>query len=218
MYKSVIFDLDGTLLDTSRDIHKVLNNSLSHFGLPEISIEKTLEYVGNGAKLLVQRALPKGKGHLLNDVYKHFSINFAKCDNSLTCLYDGEDAVLKFLKDNGVKIGIVTNKPQDAAVGVVEKHLKKYCFDGVIGQTEKFPLKPDPSSVLYMLESFGVKKEECLFVGDGETDVITAINAGVDGVSVLWGFRNKAQLVEAGAKLFATDYAQLKNIIESKTV
>ncbi len=215
MYKTVIFDLDGTLLDTSRDICKVLNDTLAHFSLPPISLEKTVEYVGNGAKLLVERAIPQSAKDNFNQIYTYYAEHFAACDNELTCLYEGEDHVLKGLKEAGVKLAIVTNKPQAATEGVYKKHLAKYGFDVVAGNTEDFPLKPDPSLTLDIAKRTGAKPCECLFVGDGETDVETARNAGMDGVSVLWGFRSREQLEAAGAVNFVENYKKLENFVLS---
>ncbi len=213
MKKAVLFDLDGTLLDTSRDIQRVLNASLKKFAVPEISYEQTLRYVGNGAKLLVERAAAGCDREVIKKIYADFSERFPLCDNSLTTLYAGEDEVLRDLKDRGIKMAIVTNKPQKAAENTVEKHLKKYSFDCVIGQTEGCPLKPDPSSTLSVIKRFGLSASECVFVGDGETDVITSANAGVDCISVLWGFRSKDELEAAGAKVFASTYFELKRLI-----
>ncbi|MGN1061175.1 MAG: HAD family hydrolase [Candidatus Coproplasma sp.] len=216
MYKTVIFDLDGTLLDTSKDIHRVLNDTLAHFSLPQISLEKTVEYVGNGAKLLIERAIPQSAKGSFQEIYSHYAAHFAACDNSLTRLYEGEEEVLFNLKKVGVKLALVTNKPQEATVGVYNKHLKKFGFDFVAGNTQKFPLKPDPALTLYAAQSTGAKAEECLFVGDGETDVQTAINAKMDGLSVLWGFRTKFQLEEAGAKNFVESYKELEKFVLSE--
>ncbi|MGN0806687.1 MAG: HAD family hydrolase, partial [Candidatus Coproplasma sp.] len=182
MYKTLIFDLDGTLLDTSRDIHRVLNDTLSHFNLPLISLEKTVEYVGNGAKLLIERAIPQSAKGDFDEIYTYYATHFAACDNALTCLYEGEEEVLFNLKKYGVKLALVTNKPQEATEGVYNKHLKKFGFDFVAGNTKKFPLKPDPALTLYAAESVKAKAEECLFIGDGETDVQTAVNAKMDSL------------------------------------
>jgi phosphoglycolate phosphatase len=215
MYKGIIFDLDGTLLNTSLDIHAVLNDSLNHFGLPQISLEKTVEYVGNGAKILVERAIPKDKNYLLEDVYKYYAAHFAACNNDLTCLYDGEEEVLLKLKEKGVKFAIVTNKPQNATEGVYRKHLSHFNFDYVLGQTDKFPLKPSPNSTLFVIDKIGLKACDCLFVGDGETDIETAKNAGVDCLSVLWGYRGEDKLRAAGGRNFVGNYQQLLSFIEN---
>lgn len=213
MYKTVIFDLDGTLLNTSLDIHRVLNDTLAHFSLPQISLEKTLEYVGNGAKLLVQRAIPQSAMGNFEEIYGYYAAHFAACDNSLTSLYEGEEEVLFNLKKAGVKLALVTNKPQNATEGVYNKHLKKFGFDFVAGNTQEYPLKPDPTLALFAAKITGAKAEECLFVGDGETDVQTAINAKMDGLSVLWGYRTKAQLNAAGAKNFVESYSELEKFV-----
>lgn len=213
MKKAVIFDLDGTLLDTSKDICRILNFSLRHFALPELSLEKTVEYVGNGAKKLVERALPQGNEGMTEEVYRFYAKHFAECDNSLTRLYEGEDAFLKRLKSDGVKTAIVTNKPQAATDGVYAKLLSAYNFDCVVGQTDEFPLKPDAASTLEIIKILGVDKKDCLFVGDGETDILTAKNAGIDCISVLWGFRTKTQLAAAGAKYFAADYEEIAEFV-----
>ena len=213
MYKTIIFDLDGTLLNTSLDIHRVLNDTLAHFSLPQISLEKTLEYVGNGAKLLVQRAIPQRATVNFEEIYGYYAAHFAACDNSLTSLYEGEEEVLFNLKKAGLKLALVTNKPQNATEGVYNKHLKKFGFDFVAGNTQEYPLKPDPTLALFAARITGAKAEECLFVGDGETDVQTAINAKMDGLSVLWGYRTKAQLKAAGAKNFVESYSELEKFV-----
>lgn len=215
MIKTVIFDLDGTLLDTSRDICKVLNDALAHYSLPAISLEKTVEYVGNGARLLVQRAIPAYAQPSLNRIFAYYAEHFAACDNELTIPYDGEDEALRKIKAKGIKLAIVTNKPQDATDGVYKKHLAKYGFDAVAGNTKEYPLKPDPALTLSVAERTGAKPCECLFVGDSETDVATARNAGMKCVSALWGFRTEEQLKKAGAERFAKSYRELTEIILS---
>jgi len=212
MIKLIIFDLDGTLLDTSGDICSVLNCSLKKFGLPELSLEKTMEYVGNGARRLIERAVGDNRG-LIEKVYNDFTENFAACDNSLTKLYPNEAEILEYFIGKRIKLAIVTNKPQKAAAGVYTQYLARFGFFKLYGQTDAFPLKPNPASTLSIIDEFGLKKEECLFVGDGETDVETARAAGISCISVLWGFRTEKQLKEAGAELFAHSFEELKNIV-----
>jgi len=212
MYKLLIFDLDGTLLNTSLDIHAVLNESLKRFDLPELSLEKTLSYVGNGAKLLVERAVGENKG-LFPAVYGYYAKRFSDIPNDLTVFYEGEEEALKSFQKAGLKIAVVTNKPQKATQKVCEKFFSDYGFYTVIGQSDKFPLKPDPTSTLSIIKALGVEKCECLFVGDGETDVLTAANAGIDCASVLWGYRTKSRLERAGAKLFFSSFGELANFV-----
>lgn len=213
MYKAVLFDLDGTLLNTSRDIQRCLNNALGQFSLPAISLEDAIKFVGNGAKALVERALPENFSGDFDAVYSCYRALFASCDNNLTTLYEGEEEALKLFNARGVKLAIVTNKPQDATDGVYEKLLKGYNFSAVLGGCGKYPLKPEPYIALAAAEILGVTPCECLFVGDGETDVITAQNAKMDCVSVLWGYRTKEQLKVSGATHFAESFKELSQIV-----
>lgn len=211
MYKAIIFDLDGTLLDTSRDICKVLNDALRTFGCAEVSLEKTIEYVGNGARKLLERAAPP-HFERFEQLYNYYRVKFAACDNALTTLYPGESAFLKEAKDRGIKLAVLSNKPDDAAQEVGKNFLAPFGFDLILGQTGQFGLKPDPAAVFYIMDKLGAGREECLFVGDGETDVATAANAGIDCASVLWGFRTAAQLEAAGAKLLVSSFEELGKV------
>ena len=215
MVKAIIFDLDGTLLNTAKDIRHVLNASLAKFSLPPVSMEKLYSILGNGARNLVERAVPEDRKELVQAVYDDYVPAYAECDNSRTELYEGEDEVLTRLKSAGVKLALLSNKPQNATQKVYSDKLTKYNFDMVIGQG-RFPLKPDPSAVLYMMESMGVNKDECVFTGDGETDSLTAKNAGIPCISVLWGFRKREQLASFGANLFAENYTQYLQILQEK--
>lgn len=213
MIKAIFFDLDGTLLNTLEDICVTLNKSLSFFGLPEISYCQTKEYVGNGARRLVERAVGEISAELKDKVYSDFAKRFSECANELTCLYDGEEKALRAFKKTGIKLFIVTNKPQCVADNVYGKFLKKFGFYKVIGQTQKYPLKPDPTATLAIINDLNLKKEECVFVGDGETDFLTGKAAGIRCISVLWGYRTKEQLLKAGANVFVNDYDELMKAI-----
>ncbi|MDE6411436.1 MAG: HAD family hydrolase [Clostridia bacterium] len=212
MIKAIFFDLDGTLLNTLPDIRRHLNDALTAHGYPEIGEEQAKHFIGDGARKLVERALPQG-AKFSEEVFEDFSKRYAANDNSLTCLYDGEAEFLDRLVKRGVKLGIVTNKPQNATLGCVEKFFKSYPFEFVSGESGLFPRKPDPTLALYAALTMRVPVGECAFVGDGETDVRTAINAGMFGVATLWGYREKEQLQEAGATRFANTFEELEKIL-----
>lgn len=215
MYKAVIFDLDGTLLDSLNDILSVLNDTLIFFGLPQITRAQAQSYIGNGARELVRLAIGSANSHRLDEILDYYKEKYSLCDNEHSQIYDGEDNALKALKSAGVKLAILTNKPHAAALRANSIFFERYSFDCIVGQADGMPLKPDPTAVYKILDELGVKKEDCLFVGDGETDVKTAKNAGLDCVSVLWGYRSREQLKAAGATAFAADYNELVKVILS---
>lgn len=208
MKKAIIFDLDGTLLNTLPDIHAVLNESLAKFNLPKVSLENTRKFVGDGARKLIERAVGNNV-KFIEEVYADYAERFANCKNELTCLYPGEEETLYKLKSAGVSLAIVTNKPQRATDNVYSRFLSKFDFNIVLGQTEYYPLKPNPASTLAILSKLGVKSNECLFVGDGEADVATARAAEVECLSVLWGFRTKEELKAIGAACFAERFTDI---------
>ena len=212
MINAILFDLDGTLLNTLPDIRRHLNDALTAHGFPAIGEEQAKRCIGDGARKLVERAFPEG-AEFSEEVFADFSKRYAENDNSLTCLYDGEEEFLKRLVKRGVKFGIVTNKPQDATAGCVKKFFSEipFAFDG--GESGLFPCKPDPTLARYAALTMRVPVGECAFVGDGETDAKTAINAGMFGVSTLWGYRTKEQLKAAGATRFAESFEELEKIL-----
>lgn len=211
MLKAVLFDLDGTLLDTIGDIEERTNTMLSHFGYPPISRTQAKAYVGDGARMLVERALPQDAKNT-DECYAYFKANFAG-GNALTALFPDERECLLALLERGIKLAVITNKPQDATDRLVEKFFNDIPFGFVGGDSGMFACKPDPSLAQYCALRLRVAPGECAFVGDGETDVRTALNAGMFGISALWGYRSKEQLTAAGATVFAQDFSELEKIL-----
>lgn len=207
---AVLFDLDGTLLDTVPDIRAALNAALAAFGYAPVSYEQTVAYVGNGAKKLAERAVPAGGD--VEGVLAAFAERYTHSENALTRPYGGVKELLVSLKAAGYRLAVVTNKLQDSADKVIAAFYPAL-FDLVVGDSGLFPCKPDPSSARFAALSLRVPLKECFFVGDGETDVFTARNAGMVGVSTLWGYRTRAQLEAAGAKIFAEDPAALRTVL-----
>lgn len=214
MIKVVIFDLDGTVLDTLPDLNACMNEALEKFGCPRISMEETRRYVGHGGLRFAELSLPEDRRaqaeHFYKDVY--CPVHFA-CKNALTKVFEGEADCLAALRAAGIKLAIVTNKSQPAATALAQTLLAPYGFSVVFGNRDGIPVKPDPASTFEVLKLLGVSPAEAVFVGDGDTDVQTAANAGMRCVSVLWGYRSREQLVRAGASLFAESFSQLREML-----
>lgn len=216
MKKLVIFDLDGTLLDTIKDIQSCLNVVLKNNGYKTLNEEEVLKCVGYGAKKLVYLASNGPDDETFEKLFNEYVPLQEKSDNSLTNLYEGLDWALTELKNLGYKLAIVSNKPDSVTQIVVEQKLKKYGFDFVTGnRPELFNPKPDKSCVEYCLNALNIDKKDAVFVGDSEVDVKTFKSAGVDGIGVTWGFRPKQTLKDAGCELFASTAEELIKIIKS---
>lgn len=215
MVKAILFDLDGTLLDTVADIRASLNEMLRRYSFPELDSERTKRCIGDGAHKLVERALPEG-ADCVEECYAAFKKLYAESKNNLTGPYDGAVAFLSQAKERGIKLAIVTNKPDEATRHCVQKFFPD-TFDYVAGDSGMFPCKPDPALARFTALSLRVAPAECVFVGDGETDVKTAIHAGMRGIAVTWGYRSREALLRAGATEFADSFEELRKKIFEKT-
>ncbi len=208
--KAAFFDLDGTLLDTVPDIRASLNRALEACGCSPVSYEQTVAYVGNGAEKLVERAAPAGdRGRIL----KLFAEDYNRSESALTRPYRGMKELLMALKARGVGLAVITNKLQTASERLVARFFPGV-FDFIGGDDGRFLCKPDPTLTLRAARFMGALPQDCVFVGDGETDVRTALNAGMVPISVLWGYRSREDLEAAGAERFARDPAELGKILE----
>ena len=209
-YKAVIFDLDGTLLNTIDDLGDSVNYMLSQFGYPTFSIEEYKYKVGNGMRKLMQRSLPEGKNSE-SDIDKAMEIfmpYYAEHKMDKTAPYDGITELLEELKKRGIKTAVVTNKAHSAAKPLIDEVFPKL-FDEVTGQKDGVPTKPDPAAVFNTMESLGVSKDECIFIGDSSVDMQTAKNSGAYAVGVLWGFRKADELIENGADKLISEPKEL---------
>ena len=213
MYKYVIFDLDGTLLNTLEDLASAGNYALSTAGYPTYDIESYKYFVGNGIPVLIKRLCPKNIGEQEeNKVHSLFSDYYgAHCFDN-TKPYDGILEMLSELKKNGIKTGVVSNKDHSYSVKLVEDFFKDN-IGIVCGRKDGFPKKPDPYLVNYVIDRFDADKKDILYVGDSNVDMETAINAGVDSCGVLWGFRTKKELSDSGALYIADSPKELLDII-----
>ena len=210
MIEAVFFDLDGTLLDTVPDIRMSLNETLAAFGYPQISEGEARQFVGNGARKLVERATPEGAP--VERILADFRTRYAACANAHTRPYEGAKEFLVKAKAAGFKLAVITNKSQDATQRAVSQFFPGI-FDFVEGNSGAFPCKPDPALARYAALSLRVAPKDCVFVGDGETDVLTAKNTGMRSVAVLWGYRTREELEGAGARCFVRSYAELEKLL-----
>ncbi|MBO6256480.1 HAD family hydrolase [bacterium] len=201
--KLVIFDLDGTLLNTLEDLTDSTNFILKYFNYSTRSIDEVRNFVGNGVAKLIERAIPYG---LNNPNYKKclelFKDNYKANMNNKTAPYSGIMEMLLELKKMGVKIAVVSNKFDEAVRNLCDKYFEDL-IDFSAGENESGGIrkKPAPDTVLKVLEYFNVKKRNAIYVGDSEVDIQTAKNAGLECISVLWGFKNKEFLQKYGAKI-----------------
>ena len=196
MKKLVIFDLDGTLLDTIADLAESANYALKQLGYPTHPVEVIRTYVGNGINKLLFRALPdeeKTEENMMR-MRTHFVPYYDMHNADLSAPYPGIVSLLEELQAKGLMIAVASNKYQEATVKLVKQYFPMINFVEILGQREGINVKPDPTIVFDILQKAGVSKEDTLYVGDSGVDMQTAINARVDAVGVTWGFRPRAEL------------------------
>ena len=201
---AILFDLDGTLLNTLEDLTDATNATLCHFGCPQRSMEEVRNLVGNGAERLIRLALPgKDNDPEVSEVLSWYKDFYAAHSQIKTRPYDGILEALQAVKE-AFPVAVVSNKPDNAT-----KLLCKQYFGDVfaLGESSRCPRKPAPDMVRQAMAA--ISAENCIYVGDSEVDVLTAINAGVPCLSVLWGFRDRDTLLEAGAEHFCETPADL---------
>lgn len=219
MYKLVVFDLDGTLVNSLADLAISVNKALRASGLEEQPLLRYNKFVGNGVDVLIKRAMG-GKcddTRLFSAVKTIFSAEYAEHCNDNTTEYEGCSALLESLCKNGIKTAVLSNKPDEFVGKILKKVYPHHSFAEAWGQKPEFKRKPDGGALLKMLEIHGIEKAQCLYVGDSDVDVFTAKNAGVDMAGVEWGFRGRQELSDAGAGFVAANTDELlKFILEKK--
>lgn len=213
-YKAIIWDLDGTLLDTLQDLSDAVNHSLTKYGLATRTVEEIRAFVGNGIRNLVERAVPAGTDAAITDaVFAEFRTYYAAHSADHTAPYAGIPSMLEKLSRAGVKMAIVSNKADFAVQDLARRYFGEE-ISLAVGAREDMPKKPAPDMVEYALARLGVTKAETAYVGDSEVDVITARNTGMDCLAVSWGFRSPETLREAGAaRIFSTPQELMETIM-----
>ncbi len=211
-YKTVLFDLDGTLLDTLEDMTDALNRTMRLHGLPERTPEEVRSFVGNGARRLIELAAEGVDGarfeQILSDYKKDYDENYL----IKTAPYPGILELLKTLRQNGVRTGVVSNKP-DSTVQELSEALFQNLADVSVGEKTGIRRKPAPDTVLAAMEQLGATREDTVYVGDSEVDIATARAAGIPCISVTWGFRDRDVLIKAGAETFADSSEALLKLL-----
>lgn len=214
MINSIIFDLDGTLLNTIEDLANACNYALTTLGYKTHEVEKYKTFVGNGRYKLVERMLPEDNRSVENieKALELFDSYYEKHMIDMTKPYDGIMEMLDCLISKSINIAVVSNKPHEFTTEVVKNYFGDR-FEVVYGHKKNTKEKPDPWTVLEVIDEFKVNKDECLYVGDSEIDINTAKNAGVKSVGVEWGFRGKGELESAGANYIVNKPEQILEIL-----
>jgi len=209
MVKAILFDLDGTLVDTLADLADAVNTVLAENGLPIHDYEAYRRFVGNGAKVLVELASDVHDEERLQPLVEQFLKEYDEHCLDKVRPYDGVIETLDMLNDKGITLGVVTNKPHIQAVKIVE-HLFSGRFCCVFGGQTAYPKKPDPESALLAAQAMGVRIEDCVFVGDSDVDVYTAHAAGIACIGCAFGFRGEEELKSVKCDEIAYSFADLQ--------
>ena len=198
--KACIFDLDGTLTNTLESMTYSVNLTLEEMGLSKITKDQCRLFVGNGARVLIEKSLKAAGDTDASRIEEGMEIYGRIFDRNCTyhvTPYEGIPEMLKALKDKGIQLAVLSNKPDRQTVKVVKAIFGEELFDYAQGQKEGIRRKPEPDGVWYLMEQMHVSKEECLYIGDSEVDSATGRNAGLKTIGVLWGFRDRKTLETA---------------------
>lgn len=217
MIKAVIFDLDGTLLNTIQDLANACNWALGQMGLPRHTVEEYKQFVGSGRRNLILRMLPAGQSAdpaAVERASSLFDEYYAAHLQDTTAPYPGIPQLIARLREKGLLLGVVSNKPHEFTSRIVEQYFPGL-FDQVAGQQGAL-VKPDPAGVNRLLAAFGVRPDEALYVGDSGVDIKTAQNAKTQSCGVTWGFRDEAELRGAGAEVIAAHPEEIAALVEGR--
>ncbi len=213
--KAIIFDLDGTLLNTIDDLADSMNQVLKESGFPVHDVDEYLYFVGNGARILVERALPEDQrdSSSIDKYLIRYRENYRNNWNNKTLPYAGIDIMLAKLKPLGLTLAILSNKPHNDVLKCTSYYFDETIFSSIAGQKDSVPHKPAPDGALIIAKELRLQPENCLFVGDSSVDMKTAKAAGMIAVGVSWGFRIREELLENGADYIIDSPEELLGLV-----
>jgi HAD-superfamily hydrolase, subfamily IIIA len=212
-YDTVIFDLDGTLLDTLEDLKDSLNYALEQAGMPPRSMEEVRRFVGNGIRRLLELSVPEGEANpRFEETLASFLSHYGQHCNDKTAPYPHIMELLEALKKKGYRMAIVSNKYYEGVQELKRLYFADY-VSVAIGEKEGIRKKPAPDTVLEALKELGSSKERAVYVGDSEVDIATAANTGMDCIAVAWGFRTRQEQEAAGGKAFAEEPLDILHMV-----
>lgn len=213
-YKAAIFDLDGTLLDTLDDLWDAVNYTMNHYNFPRRTRNEVRSFVGNGVERLIELSVPDGRANpKFSEAVAVYRTHYAEHSENKTCPYDGVTELIQKLLSDGIACAVVSNKPHGATVTLCAKYFPEIAVVCGEREAEGIRRKPYPDTVFKAVEELGLPVGECVYIGDSEVDIKTAENAGMDCISVLWGFRDEEYLREMGGTVFVETADELYNAI-----
>ncbi len=218
--KLLIFDLDGTLVDTICDLAESVDYALKQLHLPTHTYEEYKTFVGDGTKILIQRSLPKelcDNNEILNKAHAYFIKYYSKHYADKSKIYDGMLESLTKLKYSGIRLAVLSNKPDAFTNAIIRELFPEGLFDYVLGACDGVPKKPDPTSEIYLIDKLRFRKEDTLHVGDSDIDVVAAHNAGVKCLGCSWGYRSLECLKAAGADGIISSPEELVKLFEKNS-
>jgi len=211
--QALIFDLDGTLVDSLRGIAASLNHALAKSGLPGHPLSAVRGFIGNGSRILIKRAAPiNANDALLHTVEQAFKSDYDLTWQQGTTVYDGIAELLESLQIADHPLAVLSNKPHPFTETIVANLFPTIRFASALGQRAGIPHKPDPAGALEIANRLQLRPEDCIIIGDSTMDLETARNAGMQAIAVTWGFHDRDRLVEAGALVIADDPASLRTL------
>lgn len=212
-YKLALFDLDGTILNTVKDLQQSINHCLERYNYPLKTEAEVASFMGNGIRRLCELAVPcNTETKIIDEVFEEFNKYYAVHCNDYTKPYDGIIDIVNKLKENGVIVTVVSNKADYAVQPLLKSHFNGV-FEYGVGLKEGIRKKPYPDSCNEIINKYKIDKKDTVYIGDTEVDIATAKNAGIDCVSVSWGFRSRKELIDAGASLIIDDVDELLGVI-----